>query len=68
MKCWSILRFKAVNMNRPKTEHFEFNIISEDDNAKLIKEFSEEEIKRVVWECESLKSPGPDDVNLGFIK
>jgi len=55
-------------MNRPKTEHFEFNIISEDDNAKLIKEFSEEEIKRVVWECESLKSPGPDDVNLGFIK
>ena len=30
--------------------------------------FSEEEIKRAVWECGSEKSPGPDGLNFKFIK
>lgn len=34
----------------------------------LTEAFSEEEIKRVVWDCESSKSPGLDGVNFGFIK
>lgn len=31
-------------------------------------EFREEWIKIVVWECDSSKSPGPYEVNFGFMK
>jgi hypothetical protein len=34
----------------------------------LVKPFSFEEVKSVVWDCDSFKSPGPDGVNFGFIK
>jgi len=27
-----------------------------------------EEVKHAIWDCDSYKSPGPDGVNLGFIK
>ncbi len=33
----------------------------------MIAEFSKE-IKRAVWECESLKSPCPDRIHFSFIK
>lgn len=26
------------------------------------------EIKEAIWDCDSFKSPGPDDINFGFIK
>lgn len=38
------------------------------DNIFLTAQFTESEIKRAVWECESSKSPGPDDFSFGFIK
>lgn len=34
----------------------------------LIKSFSLEEIKQMVWNHDSFRSPGSDDINLGFIK
>jgi hypothetical protein len=30
--------------------------------------FGEGEVKAAVWDCDSYKSPGPNDVNFRFIK
>ncbi|XP_068504131.1 uncharacterized protein [Phaseolus vulgaris] len=51
-----------------KLDNVKFNSISKEDNQMLVEAFLEEEIKDAVWSCESSKSPGPDDFNLGFIK
>jgi len=45
-----------------------FNTILEDDNEMLVGEFSEEETRTTIWGCDSLKSPGPNGFNFGFIK
>lgn len=45
-----------------------FNVIGEEENAKLVAPFSMEEIQKAVWECDSDKSPGPDGMNFGFVK
>lgn len=42
--------------------------LSESESNELIAPFSEEEIRRAVWDCDSYKSPGPDDVTFSFIK
>jgi len=34
----------------------------------LVGAFSVDKIKEAVWSCDSSKSPGPDDFNMGFIK
>lgn len=34
----------------------------------LVGSFSEEEIRKAVWDCDSEKSPGPDGLNFKFIK
>jgi len=36
--------------------------------GNLTKPFLVDEIKSAVWDCDSFKSPGPDDINFGFIK
>lgn len=36
--------------------------------AKITVPFTEEEVKKAVWDCDSSKSPGPDGFNLGFYK
>lgn len=38
------------------------------DGELLTKPFLEEEVKRVVWECEGGKSPGPDGFGVEFYK
>jgi hypothetical protein len=38
------------------------------EGGGLIKPFLVDEVKDVVWDCDSFKSPGPDGVNFGFIK
>ncbi|MCI00811.1 transposon TX1 putative protein, partial [Trifolium medium] len=48
--------------------NFNFKKLSEVESDLLIEEFSEEEIKQAVWECESSKSPGPDGVSFDFLK
>jgi hypothetical protein len=49
-------------------KNFQFKQINEVEASKLVAKFSEEEIKKAVWECDSSKNPGPDGVSLGFIK
>jgi len=49
-------------------DNITFPSLNESDNAMLIQSFSEEEIKDVVWDCESSKSPGPDGFNFSFMK
>ena len=39
-----------------------------EDNLSLIADFSEEEIREAIWQCEGNKSSGPDDYNFNFIK
>lgn len=34
----------------------------------LIETFLDEEVKKAIWDCESLKSLGPDDFNFCFLK
>jgi hypothetical protein len=60
--------FKEQSVNRPLLENMDFNCIGVEENAVLTAEFSEEEIRKAVWECESSKCPGPDGINFGFIK
>jgi hypothetical protein len=36
--------------------------------GNLIRQFTVEEVKQAVWDCDSFKSPGPDGINFGFIK
>lgn len=42
--------------------------LGEIDSNFLVSPFLEEEIKDAVWNCESSKSLGPDDVSFSFIK
>ncbi|XP_058746287.1 uncharacterized protein LOC131619177 [Vicia villosa] len=53
---------------RPIPSNMVFQKMEEGDRDRLVQEFSEDKIRRAVWECESSKSPGPDGVNFGFIK
>ncbi|GKU95494.1 hypothetical protein SLEP1_g8850 [Rubroshorea leprosula] len=45
-----------------------FKQISQADNKFLIAPFTEEEIRKVIWECDSSKAPGPDGFNFRFMK
>lgn len=38
------------------------------DGVSLVRPFSIEEVKVVVWDCDSFKSAGPDGIHFGFIK
>lgn len=55
-------RFRSVNNSISS-----FGIGVEDNN-RLIAEFTEEEIKKAIRDYISLKSPGSNGVNFGFIK
>lgn len=58
--------FKTLNVDRPVVD--EFHTLSHLDGVNLIKPFSMEEVKSVVWDCDNFKSSGPDGVNFSFIK
>jgi hypothetical protein len=53
---------------RPIPANMGFKCIDSESKEDMVREFSEEEVQKVVWECESTKSPGPDGVNFGFVK
>ncbi|GKV32816.1 hypothetical protein SLEP1_g41389 [Rubroshorea leprosula] len=53
---------------RPKLDGINFKQISHTDNESLMAKFSKEEVKNAVWDCESTKSPRPDEFNFKFIK
>jgi hypothetical protein len=60
--------FKARDVIRPGVENLRFRTLSGAEGSGLTKPFSESKVKAAVWDCDSFKSPGPDGVNLGFIK
>ncbi|GKV11959.1 hypothetical protein SLEP1_g23168 [Rubroshorea leprosula] len=60
--------FTGEQWKRPKLEGIDFKQISSTDSELLMAEFSEDEIKEAVWDCDSSKSPGPDGFNFRFVK
>lgn len=60
--------FKSRGAARTGVSGLNFCKLSLGEAGKLIKSFSLEEVKQVVWDCDSYKSPGPDGVSFGFIK
>ena len=60
--------FQAQQMDRPSVENLQFRSLSLVEGGGLIKPFSVDKVKEVVWDCDSFKSSGPDGVNFGFIK
>jgi len=61
-------RFQEEDWVRPKLDGVRFKAIGQQHNVRLSKPFNAKEIKVVVWECGSDKSPKPDDLNFKFIK
>ncbi|KAL8501911.1 hypothetical protein ACS0TY_021144 [Phlomoides rotata] len=61
--------FKSEGFARPiPAVGFTSKTISNDDNVNLIAPFEEDEVRTIIWECDSSKSPGPDGFNFGFFK
>jgi hypothetical protein len=60
--------FKVVGAARPGVEGLSFRKIFCSKAGTLIKPFSLEEVRRVVWDCDSYNSPGLDGITFGFIK
>jgi len=52
----------------PNIANLQFQTLSVEEGVGLIKPFSLDEIKEVVWDRDSYKSPGPDGINFVFIK
>lgn len=42
--------------------------MEESDYEGLTKNFTEEEVRDAIWECDENKSPRPDSYNFGFFK
>jgi len=59
--------FKAHRVSRPSMEGMQFRSLSVRERVDLIKPFSLEEVKAVVWDCDNFKSHGPDGISFGFI-
>lgn len=60
--------FKSNRIESIGVDNLQFSAIDEVDAYSLVRLFSEDEIKRVVQECASFKSPCPNKVNFGFYK
>jgi hypothetical protein len=60
--------FKALDVERPGVGNLQFRQLSQVESGSLTTPFAEVEVKVVVWDCDSYKSPGPDGINFGFIK
>jgi len=60
--------FQESMQNKPTLNGISFNSIGQQANQMLVGSFSEEEIRRAVWDCGNEKSPGPDGLNFKFIK
>ena len=61
-------RFEENEWVRPKLDGVRFQNIGQQKSDMLTECFHEDEIKTVVWDCGSEKSPGPDGLNFKFIK
>lgn len=54
-----VAHFKAGNVDRPLVDDLHFHTILPMDGVNLIKDFSLEEGKVAVWDCDSFKNSGP---------
>ena len=61
-------RFARESKPLVRLDNVRFNTISDEDNELLVGAISEEEVKNVVWSCDSSESPGPYGFNFSFIK
>lgn len=48
--------------------NLQFETLCNQDAIDLVKPFSMEEVKQTIWDCQSFKSPGANEINFGFIK
>jgi len=60
--------FKSTGAVRPGIGGLQFRKLSGVEAGALTKPFSQVEVKQTIWDCDSFKSPGPDDISFGFIK
>jgi len=60
--------FKESNDERPRAGDLQFQSLFMVEGSELVVSFNELEVKNVVCDCDSIKSPGPDGLNFGFIK
>jgi len=60
--------FQSRDVVTPGVEGLNFRKLSFIEARTLTKPFCIEEVKQVVWDCDSYKSPGPDGVSFGFVK
>jgi len=60
--------FCARSVVHPSMESVCFRTLSHREGAGLIKPFSVDEVKAMVWDCDNFKCPGPDSISFGFIK
>ena len=61
-------RFIEPDLHRPKLDGISFQTITQQQNSMLVAPFSEEEVRKAIWDCGSDKSSGPDGINFKFIK
>jgi hypothetical protein len=67
---FNFFRNQYSHQNRPRAScsNLEFSRLQPSSSAALELPFSVEEIKAAVWDCDGNKAPGPDGINLFFIK
>jgi hypothetical protein len=53
---------------RPNLNGIQFQSLSVDDNLFLLRAFSVEEVREVIWSSDGDKSPSPDGFNFKFLK
>ena len=61
-------KFGEEDKERQTLEGISFEIISQSQNELLMQPFDEKEIRDIVWDCGSHKSPRPNGLNFKFIK
>jgi hypothetical protein len=59
---------KVTDSDRPEVEELRFPQLSMVESVSLTRPFTLEEVKRLVWDFDSFKSPGPDGISFGFLK
>lgn len=60
--------FRRIDGERPVLENLNFRRLSMIEAGSLTFLFTLDEVKQAIWDCDSFKSPGPDDISFGFIK
>jgi len=60
--------FKSQDEVRLSVSNLRFRTLSVVEGGSLTKPFSLNEVKEIIWDYNSFKSPGPDGVNFDFIK